>query len=251
MAQVNVIQVTILDNPTAFTNPFQFEITFECLAELRDDLEWKVIYVGSAEDANADQVLEEVMVGPVPIGINKFVLQAMAPDHSQIPQEDLIGVTVVLVTCSFMDQEFIRIGYYVNNEYPEYDPENPPATIEVSKLFRSILADQPRVTRFNVDWTGKGAEEAQPLTEDIVDEQDENDVAMEEDEEEEDEEEDGDAEGSVDLEGEEEGEEEEDDEQASGEDEQGAEEMLTVDNEDSMDVLRMQQQAATGPNNAY
>ena len=240
MAQVNVIQVTVLDNPTAFTNPFQFEITFECLQELRDDLEWKVIYVGSAEDSNADQVLEEVMVGPVPVGINKFVLQALAPDHSQIPQEDLIGVTVVLVTCSFMEQEFIRIGYYVNNEYPEFDPENPPATIEVSKLFRSILADQPRVTRFNVDWQGKGAEEVQPLTEEIVDEQDENDVAMEEEEEEEEEdEEDGDGDGSVDLEAE-----EADDDVDGDDDEISADEatMTCVINEDSMDVMMMQQQ---------
>ena len=48
---------------------------------LQSDLEWKVIYVGSAEDASADQILEEVMVGPVPVGINKFVLQAAAPNQ--------------------------------------------------------------------------------------------------------------------------------------------------------------------------
>lgn len=51
------------------------------------DLEWKVIYVASAEDANQDQILEEVMVGPVPVGINKFVLQAMAPDPSLISNQ--------------------------------------------------------------------------------------------------------------------------------------------------------------------
>ena len=27
---------TVLDNPTCFLNPFQFEITFECLQELDD-----------------------------------------------------------------------------------------------------------------------------------------------------------------------------------------------------------------------
>ena len=36
MALVNVINVTVLDNPTAFTNPFQFEITFECIQPLKD-----------------------------------------------------------------------------------------------------------------------------------------------------------------------------------------------------------------------
>lgn len=36
MALVNIINVAVMDNPTAFTNPFQFEVTFECLQELPD-----------------------------------------------------------------------------------------------------------------------------------------------------------------------------------------------------------------------
>jgi histone chaperone ASF1 len=36
MALVNVLNVTVLDNPTAFTNPFQFEVQFECLQALED-----------------------------------------------------------------------------------------------------------------------------------------------------------------------------------------------------------------------
>ena len=34
MAKVQVTNVTVLDNPTAFLNPCQFEITFECLEDL-------------------------------------------------------------------------------------------------------------------------------------------------------------------------------------------------------------------------
>ena len=73
--------MTVLDNPTHFTNPFQFEITFECLEPLNGgaappslvgmpgrgsrtqphpspwaELEWKLIYVGSAYDQQKDQV---------------------------------------------------------------------------------------------------------------------------------------------------------------------------------------------------
>ena len=44
--------------------------------ELEDDLEWKLIYVGSADDEEMDQTLEEVMVGPVPVGVNKFVFHS-------------------------------------------------------------------------------------------------------------------------------------------------------------------------------
>ena len=54
-------------------------------------------------------------------------IQADPPDCSKIPREDAVGVTVVLLTCSYKNQEFIRVGYYVNNEYSEPEmKENPP-----------------------------------------------------------------------------------------------------------------------------
>lgn len=36
MAYVTLTNITVLDNPTAFTNPFQFEVTFECAHALED-----------------------------------------------------------------------------------------------------------------------------------------------------------------------------------------------------------------------
>jgi hypothetical protein len=41
------------------------------------DLEWKLTYVGSAEDENYDQQLESVLVGPVNVGTYRFVLQVI------------------------------------------------------------------------------------------------------------------------------------------------------------------------------
>ncbi|GLD95277.1 hypothetical protein PINS_up003921 [Pythium insidiosum] len=160
MAYVTLTNITVLDNPTAFTNPFQFEVTFECAHALEDDLEWKITYVGSAEDESRDQILEEVLVGPVPVGTNKFVFQSDAPNPDLIPEEDKIGVTVVLVTCSYRGREFVRVGYYVNNDYA--DPfllENPPARVDVTRLQRNILADKPRVTRFPIDWSPSAVQE--------------------------------------------------------------------------------------------
>ena len=72
MAKVHVCNVVVLDNPSHFLNPFQFEITFECIEvghkvfdkhnndkqDLPEDLEWKIIYVGSAESEEYDQVEE-------------------------------------------------------------------------------------------------------------------------------------------------------------------------------------------------
>lgn len=82
-----------------------------------------------------------------------FVFQADSPDPSKIPVQDAVGVTVVLLTCSYRAQEFIRVGYYVNNEYNDPElKENPPAVPQFDKLLRNILATNPRVTRFKIDW---------------------------------------------------------------------------------------------------
>lgn len=114
-----------------------------------------MIYVGSAHDTSQDQVLDEILVGPVPVGVNKFVLQADAPNPEQLPSDDILGVTVVLVTCSYREREFIRVGYYVNNELLGHDPEQPPPTfpnLDMAAVQRQILADKPRVTKFPIQW---------------------------------------------------------------------------------------------------
>ena len=71
MSVVSLLGVKVLNNPASFNTPYEFEITFECLEQLRNgkdveacteasnstvrssqltntDLEWKLVYVGSA-----------------------------------------------------------------------------------------------------------------------------------------------------------------------------------------------------------
>ncbi|XP_008800925.1 histone chaperone ASF1B-like [Phoenix dactylifera] len=153
MSAVNITNVTVLDNPAPFLNPFQFEISYECLVPLEDDLEWKLIYVGSAEDETYDQLLESVLVGPVNVGNYRFVFQADPPDPMKICEEDIIGVTVLLLTCSYLGQEFIRVGYYVNNDYDDEQlREEPPPRVLIDRVQRNILADKPRVTKFPINF---------------------------------------------------------------------------------------------------
>jgi len=41
------------------------------------DLEWKMIYVGSAESEEHDQILDTIYVGPVPEGRHMFVFEVL------------------------------------------------------------------------------------------------------------------------------------------------------------------------------
>ena len=54
----------------------------------------------------------------------------------------------MLLSCLYNDKEFVRVGYYVNNEYiDEAMRENPPEEVMIDQLQRNILADKPKVTR--------------------------------------------------------------------------------------------------------
>ena len=64
-----------------------------------------------------------------------------------------MGITAILITCSYHNKEFIRVGYYINNTYDEQELlENPPTMPLIHKARRYILGDKPRVTRFPIDW---------------------------------------------------------------------------------------------------
>ncbi|KAI5298066.1 Histone chaperone asf1 [Ascosphaera atra] len=153
MSVVSLLGVNVLNNPAPFLAPYEFEITFECMEQLQKDLEWKLTYVGSATSSEYDQELDSLLVGPIPVGVNKFIFEADPPDMKRIPASEILGVTVILLTCSYDGREFVRVGYYVNNEYD--DPalnENPPVKPIVERVQRNILGDKPRVTRFAIKW---------------------------------------------------------------------------------------------------
>jgi hypothetical protein len=108
--------------------------------------------------------------------MHKFVLESSPPNVSLLLLEEkhattVLGVTVVLITCTYRQQEFVRIGYYVNNEIPnnnninnndmqqqQDDDDDHESSLLLDHhvvshgVVRTILADKPRVTRFPIAW---------------------------------------------------------------------------------------------------
>ncbi|KAK2609136.1 Histone chaperone asf1 [Conoideocrella luteorostrata] len=153
MSVVSLLGVKVVNNPAKFTDKYEFEITFECLEALEKDLEWKLTYVGSATSDQYDQELDSLLVGPVPVGVNKFLFEADSPNTTRIPDADILGVTVILLTCAYDGREFVRVGYYVNNEYDSEELNaEPPAKPIIERVKRNILSEKPRVTRFAIKW---------------------------------------------------------------------------------------------------
>ncbi|KAG5642702.1 Histone chaperone asf1 [Asterophora parasitica] len=152
MSIVTIRNVEFINNPARFSDVYRFRVTFECIAPLKDDLEWKLIYVSSPGDEDLDQELDDCLVGPVPVGVNSFEFEGSPPDPSKVPPEDVLGVAALILTGSYNDQEFVRVGYYQNTEYDNEEmKETPPAKIMFERLVREISA-KPRVTRFQIKW---------------------------------------------------------------------------------------------------
>ncbi|KAG8908970.1 Histone chaperone asf1 [Tulasnella sp. 403] len=152
MSAVTIRNVEFLNNPARFLEPYKFRVTFECIMPLQDDLEWKLIYVSSPGQPEYDQELDDCMVGPVPVGVNSFEFESPSPSPSRIPPEDVLGVAAIILTASYKDQEFVRVGYYQNTEYDNEEmKETPPQTILFDRLVRE-LASKPKVTRFMIKW---------------------------------------------------------------------------------------------------
>ncbi|KAF7759678.1 hypothetical protein Agabi119p4_11373 [Agaricus bisporus var. burnettii] len=152
MSIVTIRNVEFINNPARFSDVYRFRVMFECIAPLKDDLEWKLIYVSSPGNEELDQELDDCLVGPVPVGVNSFEFEGSAPDPSKIPPEDVLGVAALILTGSYRDQEFVRVGYYQNTEYDNEEmKETPPPKIMVERLVRDI-STKPRVTRFQIKW---------------------------------------------------------------------------------------------------
>nr|CAJ20614.1 chromatin assembly protein, putative [Toxoplasma gondii RH] len=199
MSVVNVTNIRLGNNPSPISSPFVFEICFEALTPLKEDIEWRVVYVGSAEcekkarkkeklaalsssglpshqsladgervegdmdveeDENAkkkeegggDYLLDSVMLGPIERGVLAFEFAVNAPDYTKMDPSSVVGMQAVLVCALYKQQEFMRIGYYLNNAYSDTVlRENPPDVPIYDKLVRCIV-DEPRVTRFPIVW---------------------------------------------------------------------------------------------------
>ncbi len=67
------------------------------------DLEWKIIYVGSASSSDFDQELDSVLVGPVVMGMNKFVFEVLL--------NQLLILTVIRIGALMHLSHFILLLY--------------------------------------------------------------------------------------------------------------------------------------------
>lgn len=119
------------------------------MAPISTFIKWEVIYVGSATSHDYDQIIANVNVGPIEVGMNRFVLKANPPKLEDIPVDDF-KFTVIMLKAFYNDNEFIRIGYYVNNVLP--DEIDNPSQCPLNQIQRQILLEDTTVHQNQIPW---------------------------------------------------------------------------------------------------
>ena len=140
-------------NPAKFSDVMNWRMRVEVLDKLTEPISVSIVWVGSANSNNYDQVLDEFDVGPFPVGTSEFNLACDAPIISRIPMDELLGVTVMYFIYSYKGNAFLRVGYYVQVAYiDDVLNANPPADIDLNMLGRCLAMTQPAITTIPIMW---------------------------------------------------------------------------------------------------
>lgn len=90
-SKIHLDSISILNNPSKFTDPINIEVTFTTLESLPHLIDWKVTYVGSAKSQNHDQILEEFQVDSMQDPCtSQFHLPCPPPNPDRIPKDELL-----------------------------------------------------------------------------------------------------------------------------------------------------------------
>ncbi|CAD8068885.1 unnamed protein product [Paramecium primaurelia] len=163
MSLVNITNIVIDDKPQPFQSPIIIDIYFDVLVDIEDEIEWMLLFIGSPKDESHDQILDQFSMGPLQVGAKHFTLECNPPDWKKIPQNELLGITAFILTCSYREKEFFRAGYYVYTTYTSQENiENDPPEIIIEDISRQIFNNKPRITRFEIDWKGTNQNQSTP-----------------------------------------------------------------------------------------
>lgn len=141
------------ENPGRFVDPLKWRVRVQAAQALLETVSISFTWVGSSTSSDYDQVLDTFEVGPLGEGLTEFFLDCDAPSPEEVPQDELVGVTVLIVSFQYKQQEFLRVSYYTQVAY--FDPhlnEHPPMAVAKDALGRFVVMPQPAVTAIPITW---------------------------------------------------------------------------------------------------
>ncbi len=111
-------------------------------------------------------------------GLNSFVFEVPPPNIDKIPKDEWIGLSVILLECTYRETIFIRIGYYVDNVYTGGELEEAPESIS-RRLEQQKLFDEGEETTSEDEDEEEDTEDGELSTDDLIEDEVENNEKVE------------------------------------------------------------------------
>ena len=148
-----ITNILINDNPEPFKSKINLEIHYESHQNFQTPINFKVIYIGSIESSKHDQILISLEKEKMKKGEDKLFLTIDPPKKNLIPSlEDLLGMSALMISCSFKNNEFFRCSYYVRNDYMDNEEIINENNFDINKVFRCFYTVKPKIIVNDIDW---------------------------------------------------------------------------------------------------
>lgn len=101
MGYFNITNVLFSSSVQKINEDFSLKIQFECLREIKQEVEWKVVYVADSDNKSFDQELDSIYMGSLNFGSSEFDWNVPKPDYSKIPNAmEIFDSTLLMLIVS-------------------------------------------------------------------------------------------------------------------------------------------------------
>lgn len=101
MGYFNITNITFASSQQKINENFNMKIQFECLREIHQEIEWKVVYVADSDSKTFDQELDSIYMKSLNYGTSEFDWKVNQPDYSKIPNAaEIFDSTLLMIIVS-------------------------------------------------------------------------------------------------------------------------------------------------------
>lgn len=101
MGYFNITNIEFLQSFQGLNESFNLKIKFECLRDISQEVEWKVLYVADSDDKSCDQELDSIYMNNLAVGASEFDWVVSQPDYSKIPNPaEIFDSTLLMIIVS-------------------------------------------------------------------------------------------------------------------------------------------------------
>ena len=172
MGYLNITNMEFQEAGSRLEDPFVLDVKFDCMKDLSNRVEWRLLFVANPDDASQDQLLDSIEMAELEYGPKNFEWEVPAPDYRRLANPfDVFDTSVVMVVVLVDNFEFFRCSYLLSHEYETEElRENPPERIDWTALRRNLKTSNPVINVREVAWEElKSAKDSALLGDDAKD----------------------------------------------------------------------------------